>query len=784
MGAGFDRSMLLSRSNIRKAGGQAAAIVVLVFLSSIMMNLWLMLATDYKQNFDRYYDSLNDGHVTFFAYRNDEVFKDFAEGLLESRTDVTEFGISDEFGWVGTFDYNEGEVSANLVFLEKSAAVSRNIGRIEIVEDSEYTSGIYLPLIYGAEGNYSVGDEIEITFGSEKLKYTVCGFLNSISAGSHNCGLCAMLLTEDKYKELAEGGIVPKVTFISVRISDKAQSEAAETEIKDGIVGEFPDINAVSNSYNMVSSTRYISQSICAAILSAMAFLITLVAVVVISSNVMNYIHEDMQNLGALKAIGYKSGQLISALVVQFSGITFATAAIGIVVSYAFFPALNEMMISQTGIPYAVRFLPVPCAVTVVFTVGAVSAAVCLSARRIRRIEPITALRQGVHTHNFKENHIPLDETKTPLNFALALKTVLSGAKQNVTVGVTMLVLSLVIVFSGVMLENLIMKDKLINFVVGEISDSSINVNVSAEEQLKNALSSDSRVRNYYQYTSDHVTHVGGVSLMATMCDDFSKFGNQDVVIEGRFPKYDNEIAIAIKYAKERGMKIGDEISLSVSGNEEKYIISGFTQITNNLGKDCLLTRSGYERIAQFTVVSYYINVFDGVDIDQFNKEITESFSGEVNALVNIGAIVEGVSKVYISLMTVIVIAVLILSGVVISFVLYLLVRTMLNNKKRDYGILKALGFTSGQLILQTALSFMPPIIVSAVLGIAVGTVVINPFMAAFMKDIGIVKCNFDVSMSFNVIAGIGLILFAFGAACVMSMRVRKIAPRELLAGE
>lgn len=785
MGAGFDRSMLLSRSNIRKARGQAAAIVVLVFLSSIMMNLWLMLATDYKQNFDRYYDRLNDGHVTFFAYRDDEEFKDFAERLLESRTDVTEFGIFDGFGWVGNFDYNEGKVNTNLVFFEKSAAVSRNVGRIEIVEDSGYTSGIYLPLIYGAEGNYSVGDEIEITFGSEKLKYTVCGFLNSVSAGSHNGGLCAMLLTEDKYKELAEGGVVPKVTFISVRISDKAQSEAVETEIKDGIVGEFPDINAIFSSYHLVSSSRYVSQSICAAILSAMAFLITLVAVVVISSNVMNYIHEDMQNLGALKAIGYKSGQLISALVVQFSGIAIATAAIGIAASYAFFSALNEMMISQTGIPYAVRFLPVPCAVTVVFTVGAVSAAVFLSARRIRRIEPITALRQGIHTHNFKKNHIPLDQTKAQLNFALALKTVFSGAKQNVTVGVTMIVLSLVIVFSGVMFENLIVNaDKFVYFIAGEISDSCINVNISAEEQLKNALSNDSRTKNYYQYTSEYVTHVGGVSLFATMCDDFSKLANQDLVIEGRFPKYDNEIAVAIKYAKERGLKIGDEISLSVSGNEEKYIISGFTQVTNNLGKDCLLTRSGYERIAQFTIVSYYINVFDSVDIDQFNKEITESFSGEVNSLVNIQATVEGVSKVYISLMTVIVIAVLILSGVVISFVLYLLVRTMLNNKKRDYGILKALGFTSGQLILQTALSFMPPIIVSAVLGIALGTVVINPFMAVFMSDVGIVKCNFAVSVGFNVIAGIGLILFAFGAACVMSMRVRKIAPRELLAGE
>ncbi|MDE7234167.1 MAG: FtsX-like permease family protein, partial [Ruminiclostridium sp.] len=119
-----------------------------------------------------------------------------------------------------------------------------------------------------------------------------------------------------------------------------------------------------------------------------------------------------------------------------------------------------------------------------------------------------------------------------------------------------------------------------------------------------------------------------------------------------------------------------------------------------------------------------------------------------------------------------------------IVFVLYLLVRTLLNNKKRDYGILKALGFTTGQLILQTALSFMPPIILSTAVGIAASTFVINPLMALFMGNIGIVKCAFPIPLSFNIIAGIGLVLFAFGAACLMSLRVKKITPRELLNGE
>ena len=136
----------------------------------------------------------------------------------------------------------------------------------------------------------------------------------------------------------------------------------------------------------------------------------------------------------------------------------------------------------------------------------------------------------------------------------------------------------------------------------------------------------------------------------------------------------------------------------------------------------------------------------------------------------------KGTATIYVSLMTIIVIAVVVLSAVIIIFVLYLLVRTLLNSKKRDYGIMKALGFTTGQLILQTALSFMPAVIVSTVLGITVS--------ALFLRGIGIVKCTFTVPVGLITAGGAGLIVFAFLAACLLSLKVRRIAPKALLDGE
>ena len=394
-------------------------------------------------------------------------------------------------------------------------------------------------------------------------------------------------------------------------------------------------------------------------------------------------------------------------------------------------------------------------------------------------------MRSGVQTHNFKKNRVPLEKTKLPLNFALALKTTLSGVKHNLTVCITMLVLSLVVVFSGLMTENIIVDmTPFLDLIVGETADSAINVQVETEDGFLKMLHADGRVEKVYLYNSLNVSHVGGVELMATLCDDFSMVNNQSVVFKGRFPKYDNEIAIAAKYAKEKGFEVGNEIDITANGKTEKYLISGFTQITNNLGRDCLLTRQGYERLGKLTSVTYYINLAEGTDIDAFNEEVKGNFTDSVNGVINVLATIEGAGKVYVSLMTIIVIAILVLSAIIIAFVLYILVRTLLNNKKRDYGILKSFGFTTKQLILQTAFSFMPAIIFSIVIGIFISCLVINPLMSLFLSTMGIVKCTFNIPILFVTVAGTALILLSFGIACLLSLKIKKISPHSLLVGE
>ena len=708
----------------------------------------------------------------------------FLERTLKEELHATEFCMGDCLCMVGSFAYNGGETNTEFVILEKEAALSRSIGKVEIVEEGGESSGVYLPMLYKT-GDIDIGKTIKLNIGSNTVSYTVCGFFNSVMAGSHNCVMCELLLTQDRYKELEEAGYAPAATLLSVRIADKMESENFEAALKSKVSAQFPDARVSSNSYVLVTTSRYVSQMICSGIVSAMAFFVLLIALVVIASNIVNYIQENMKNLGALKAVGYTSGQLVRCLLLQFLGISLVVAMLGIGVSYLLFPYVNDMMISQTGIPYEVHFLASSCMLTLVMLGAAVALAVWLSSRRIRKIDPILALRQGIQTHNFQKNHVPLEKTRMPIHLALALKNTLSGVRQNVTVCITMLVLSLVVVFSGLMIKNMIMNiEPFLNMVVGEIADSCINVNAEIEENFLREMKLEPDVEKIYLYNMMNVRHAGGVELMATLCDDFAELNNQDICIEGRYPQYDNEVAVGVKYAREKGLEIGEEITLTVGEQEADYLITGFTQISNNLGKDCLLTREGYEKLGDLQNLSFYLNVREGVDLEAFHGKMKERFAGNVNATIDVRAIIEGTASVYVTLLTVIVCAILLLSVVIIVFVFYLLVRTMLNRKKHDYGILKALGFTTGQLILQTALSFMPTLILSIAIGLTVCSLIINPLMALFLSGIGIMKCTFTVPVGLIAAAGAGLVLLAFCIACLLSLRIRRIAPCALLAGE
>lgn len=785
-GGNVKKILLITRYHMSKWKAQTITISLLMFVAAMMFHLWLMLSMDYKQNFERSHDAMHAEDVTLLVASNEPSVRSLMKKTMDADQRTQEYAFDDVLYASGSFPYQGGDVAlTGLFFIDKETAMNRTMGKVEIVEEGTQTSGIYLPMLYKGTGGYEIGDMFEMHINDQTLSFPVVGFTNSLMNGSHNCVVIMMMLSSDRYQALQEQDFVTKSTFIGVRLHDKQESEDYESMLKSSLAATFLNVTSNSNNYLMIYHARYISQMICSAIVSAASLFVMFIALIVIFSNIINHIQEDMRNLGALKAIGYQSSQIMHALLFQFTTMTFFSVLFGIFASYGLFPIVNDIMIAQTGIPYEMHFLLLPFMITLLFLCGIVSLVVWYSARRIKHIDPILALRQGIKTHNFQRNRFPLSSTKGSLSSILAYKTMVTNQKQNFILMITIMILTLIIVFCGVMFRNFIADmDPFIEMVVGESADSCIKVDQKREEEFLKYVSEHSQVVHFYLYSSENVTHADGVELFATMCDDFTQVNNQRLVYKGRFPKYDNEVAIGAKYADESHLSIGDVISLRALGKQEEYLITGLTQTSNILGKDALLTRDGYERLGKLSMTSYYINVTEGTDIDAFHDEVKADFGSDVYLVVNMQKMIQASAAVYVQMMTLIVFILFALSLIIVSIVLYLLVKTMLNRKKHEYGILKAIGFTSFQLMMQTMKSFLPVIMISTVIGMLCSAWIINPLLGVFLKNIGILKCMFVIPIDFLIVAGIGMIAYTVLLILLLSLKIRKITPIALLNKE
>lgn len=213
-----------------------------------------MLSMDYKANFYRYHDELNAEHVTLAIDETNEV-RNFLSQTLESDDKVKEYRLDDCMHMVGTFPYNGGMMNGEFVFMDKQTAISRSIGKSEIVEDSNLTSGVYLPMLYKTD-DFTVGKTIEISIGNHAITYDICGFFNSIMMGSHNCSLTQIILTADKYDELKEQDYAPQATLCSVRLNDKSTNLNYEAEFKCIVSERFPSTRMISSSIFLNSFTK------------------------------------------------------------------------------------------------------------------------------------------------------------------------------------------------------------------------------------------------------------------------------------------------------------------------------------------------------------------------------------------------------------------------------------------------------------------------------------------------------------------------------------------------
>ena len=123
-------------------------------------------------------------------------------------------------------------------------------------------------------------------------------------------------------------------------------------------------------------------------------------------------------------------------------------------------------------------------------------AIILLSSIKVRNIDAIVALRNGITTHNFKRNVLPLENTKKSLNVRLGLKTAINNVRGNITTIITTFVLAFVTVFDVFLLYNAVISfDPMVKLICSITPDGMVYLdNNSQESDFITKISKDDRV--------------------------------------------------------------------------------------------------------------------------------------------------------------------------------------------------------------------------------------------------------------------------------------------------
>lgn len=779
--------LLLAKSNIRKKKGVSIGISILMFIASFLVSTSLLLLFDAYPGTEKYAKKLNAGDGDAIVYNS-------LNGINENsiheivKDDVLSYEVQDYLCYNGkSVKYGEGDLSVTIL-LKNSSAFSKTHNQTEIVTENNTISSnyIYLPYQFYTAGGYEIGDKFNFDVKDKTYNLTVRGFINNTLFGCTNAGALEMVTDDLSYETIKLDSTQENYAYVIIyKLNEKISSRKFGIKLSNALLSIDNKAIVTSNDLKSCIYNRGFMSLILAVSFITITSILCLIIVLMLVNCISNFIKESMKEIGALKAIGYTSKNIRSSIMVQFLLLSLISSILGICGAHLLMPSFAKIVTANQGIPYVLSFSPIAIFVPFIFLISFVALVTLLSTLKIKKIEPIIALRDGMENHNFKKNRFPLDKAKTNINLTLSLKTLFTNLKQNIITFIVTGFLTFITVLGVLMYENF-NRNPMLEILTFETFSGLVAVDYAVKDDAYQYLQEREEITNVKRMINyEFVYGDNDDTILVNIVDDVSKFNNLNIVYDGRFPKYDNEIVLSGKFAKEYNYAIGDMIELGVAGKKASYLISGLLQTCNNNGREALISEKGAQPVLSMdTIPGYFWFDCDRSDVDKIIDDFVAKYGDKFITSMNFYEIIDGAMTQFKNIAVVMLVACGSFSAAVIILVIFLLIKSLMHNKKKEFGVLKALGYKNKDLMIQTAVSFMPSIILSALIFSFVSYYCSNSYMNLIMLTFGLVKCNFVIPPLGVAIVAVSLCLISFLFAIFESRKVKNIEPYNLLIAE
>lgn len=823
--------------NLKRNKREAAAIVFLTLVTAFLMATFAVSITQISSAFDRCFEETGSADL-ILLFQVDK-YRDIYRDILEEEYHVADVRESSVLVGVSASTISKkGESTGyNIIFADESTERKiENFKKLNALPDDEIeklSHPIWLPQYFEITAGYAPGDTFTFVSGGRDYPFTVAGFY---STGFYNSSrhMLKCVITDDDmvllsavYEEYRLIAFDTEKEFSYEEYYEKCSARSNESV--SSIVIFFDKDSEKWSETNFLNVFLYMSVFLSIVTLIAALFLIL--------HKISKDMEEQMVQIGVLEALGYTSRELSLSYICEYILTGGIGAIIGGITAAAFSPVMDTLtrgMINRdvhTDVDI-LRILIVVISIIALVTLFALS-----RAARVKKLPPVVAFRKGIKTHHFGKNILPLEKMRHSINIRLACKGIFNDLHSNIGTGICIIAAGVAVMFSVYTFDFFKSGYNGLLGVMGmEIPDISMTMmsGVDGEKFCDEIRNFPEVEKVLLSRAIFNKVEIKGSNQSSTVIS-YSDFSLTDNIHPktGRFPEYDNEIMISAKREETENRHVGDSIILKGDVCEKSYIITGIVSAMNNDSMSVYMTEDGYRRIrpndrpntveitlkneedrpafmdkltalygasakdtayahsvqgsleerirakadekmavliSQYGVtdIDYAIRIGDTIISGNSSRFVIKDISSVKDLAKSQMESIAAVTKTF-SFWAVIFIA------VVVAVILGIIAATAVKRQRRELGIMKSMGYTSRDLMIQLTLRILPVTIISSCIAAVLAVRVQRAFwMAAFGVQI-------PESLTLMIGTAAALVLYCLSVTYVSAGSIRKISVTELM---
>lgn len=784
---------LLLKTNIRSSLKSFISIIILLFIVSLSVTTVISVRTNSANRVSEAMteDGFGDMWVSFVDSEVEE--KGMKIGRLREKTldcpVVDRVNVSD-IVWANEWKVNGGQTNNSLLLTAYGDGGIRyrffdpdGLGLLD--EEPKVSKGkVVVPLAYQSLYNCEIGDTVLIEVNGKEYGLEVQNFMEDPIMGSTMMGVKTIIVSEeDMAYFLQESEELPKGTVNKGTLFHIFQSENSELT---GMKLE-REINKQANltsyaTFKLTASESYnymtILVNIFSGILMVFVALLVFVALIIIGHSISNSMELDYVNMGVLKAVGYSGTKLKMVYALQYGIAVALGSLLGIPCGVPLISVINHMTRTATGLQVSGKIAYGACLAVLLGICVIIVVFILFKVHGISHVTPVRAIRNGRREVYFT-NRLSMGIHKRGLGFWLALRQVTSNKRQYIS---ACIIAAVLVFFLGMTSSMKIFmggdSDNIEQIFSATVEDISIYYDDgSIKDEAEEIIASYSPIASQYCAFNEYLTIDGG-AVYTDVIEDGRMFRT---IVKGRECRYDNEIVVTEFLAKELGIQMGDMVMVSYGENKESYLVTGYYQNASDAGNNFGMTLAGYEKLTGAESgkkrMSYVLE--DKEAVDAIRKELEERYKGalrissgtSINDMAAITSAVDAIAVlIYVIATVFVLIAILLICGK-----LYL-------KEQKDFGIYKAVGYSTESLRAQFAARFAIVAAIGGVLGIILYLMGGNFCASGIFYFVGVSSFEADTGLMPMVVPFVFVAGLFLAFAWLAAGRIKKASPRMLIA--